>query len=126
MTGSGQLTCTCADPDGVVCEPLRVKPLGTEHGETLAKGFKALGDPHRVAILHLLAVAGEPVCVVDVERHIDLAQSTISYHLKTLLDSGAISRERRGKWSYYSIVDERLDDLMRGLGALTSSSAGVD
>jgi len=91
------------------------EPLNTEQGTDLAAGFKALGDPHRVAILHLLAVTAEPVCVVDVERHIDLAQSTISHHLKTLVDAGIISRERRGKWSYYSIEDERLAGLGIGI-----------
>ncbi len=110
------MTCSCADPDGAVCEPLLVEPLDAERGTSIAAGFKALGDPHRVAILHLLAVTGEPVCVVDVERHIDLAQSTISHHLKTLVDAGIITRERRGKWSYYSIIDERLAELGDGIG----------
>jgi len=97
---------------------LRVAPLDTAYGADLASGFKALGDPHRVAILHLLAVAADPVCVVDVERHVDLAQSTISHHLKTLVDAGVIERERRGKWSYYSIIDERLADLTSGIDGI--------
>ena len=115
MAKTRQITCSCAQPDGAVCEPLLVEPLDAEHGTSIAAGFKALGDPHRVAILHLLAVTAEPVCVVDVERHIDLAQSTISHHLKTLVDAGIISRERRGKWSYYSIEDERLAGLGIGI-----------
>ena len=115
VTDSGQMTCECTDADGAACQPLRADPLDNERGADLAAGFKALGDPHRVAILHLLAVTAEPVCVVDVERHIDLAQSTISHHLKTLLDAGIISRERRGKWSYYSIEDERLAELGVGI-----------
>jgi len=109
------MTCECTDADGAACQPLRIEPLDTEQGRDLAAGFKALGDPHRVAILHLLAVTAEPVCVVDVERHIDLAQSTISHHLKTLADAGIISRERRGKWSYYSIKDQRLAGLGSGI-----------
>lgn len=108
---SGQMMCTCVDTDGAVCAPLRVEPFDVDQAADLAGGFKALGDPHRVAILHLLAVAGEPTCVVDVERHIDLAQSTISYHLKTLVDAGVIHRERLGKWSYYSIIEDRLVQL---------------
>ncbi len=115
MTDSGQMTCECTDVDGAACQPLRVEPLDNARGVDLAAGFKALGDPHRVAILHLLAITAEPVCVVDVERHIDLAQSTISHHLKTLVKAGIISRERRGKWSYYSIEDERLTELGVGL-----------
>ena len=34
---------------------------------------------------------------------------------KTLLDAGIISRERRGKWSYYSIEDDRLAELGVGI-----------
>ena len=123
MADSGQMICNCVDTDGAACAPLRVEPLDTDRGADLAAGFKALGDPHRVAILQLLAAAGEPVCVVDVERHIGLAQSTISYHLKTLVDAGVIARERRGKWSYYSIIDQRLTDLGVGIESLAVRSA---
>lgn len=117
------MICRCVDAEGAVCAPLRVEPVHSEKGADLAAGFKALGDPHRMAILHLLAAAGEPVCVVDVERHIDLAQSTISHHLKTLVDAGVISRERRGKWSYYSIIDQRLSGLGIEIERLAARSA---
>lgn len=102
---------------------LKAEPIDTERNARLAAGFKALGDARRLDILHLLAAAGEPVCVVDIERHIDLAQSTISHHLKTLVDAGVLSRERRGKWSYYSIVEERLAQLGSGVDALGPRSA---
>ncbi len=123
VSDSGQMTCECTDVDGAACQPLRVEPLDTGRGVDLAAGFKALGDPHRVAILHLLAVTAEPVCVVDVERHIDLAQSTISHHLKTLVEAGIISREPRGKWSYYSIEDERLAELGVGIDRFVRTAA---
>ncbi len=111
MTDTRQMICSCESPDGAICAPLRVQPYDEARGADLAAGFKALGDPHRVAIVHLLASAGMPVCVVDVERHFDLAQSTISHHLKTLVDAGILDRERIGKWSYYSIVTDRLAEL---------------
>jgi ArsR family transcriptional regulator len=117
------MICSCVEIDGAVCAPLRVEPFDAERSADLAAGFKALGDPHRVAILHLLAAAGEPVCVVDVERHVDLAQSTISHHLKALVDAGVMHRERRGKWSYYSIIDQRLADLGVGIETLAAKSA---
>lgn len=125
MTKSGQSGCVCGDPDGVVCGPLQVDPLDAERETMLAAGFKALGDPNRVAILHLLSVAGEPVCVVDIERHIDLAQSTISHHLKSLVDAGVISRDRRGKWSYYTIIGERLSDLKVGLASFAAAEVPI-
>lgn len=124
MSKSGHMACVCIDPDGAVCTPLRVEPLDGAMGTDIATGFKALGDPHRVAILHLLAVVGQPVCVVDIERHIDLAQSTISHHLKSLVEAGVLRREPQGRWSYYSIVDERIAQLAAGLGELTGTPIG--
>jgi ArsR family transcriptional regulator len=90
-------------------------PVDEDVSHDLATGFKALGDPHRVAVIHMLAGAADPVCVVDIERHLPLSQSTVSYHLKTLLDAEVIERERRGRWSYYTIRPERLDQLSRAL-----------
>lgn len=70
--------------------------------EPIADVARALGDPQRVEILHLLAVAGRPVCVLDLEHHLGLAQSTVSHHLKVLVDAGLCGREPRGRWTYYS------------------------
>lgn len=74
-------------------------------------GFKALGDPHRIAIVDLLLRAQEPVCVVDIERQVPLAQSTISYHLKFMVDANLLEREKRGRWMYYTVKSERLERL---------------
>ncbi len=94
---------------------LDAQPIDALRAEDLAEAFGALGDPYRMAIVHLIDSAGEPVCVVDVERHLPLAQSTVSYHLKALLDAGVIDREKRGRWSYYSINAARLDQLTAAL-----------
>ena len=112
MSQSRQIVCECAS-DTASCVALRVDPIDTGRSEDLADGFKALGDPHRMAVIHLLSAAGEPVCVVDIERHFSLSQSTISYHLKALVDAGIVDRERRGRWSYYSVKAERLEALSR-------------
>ena len=101
------------------CVALQVDPINHRTSQDLATGFKALGDPHRVAVLHLLTGAGEPVCVADIERHLPLSQSTVSYHLKTLLDAGVIEREPRGKWSYYSVQSGRLAELTDALETYT-------
>ncbi len=106
-------SCTLA-----CCTPANGEPLDATAADDLAAGFKALGDPHRVAVVDLLVRAGEPVCVVDIERHLPLAQSTVSYHLKFLVDAGVLDRERRGRWMYYWVRPERLDELRSALGAL--------
>ena len=116
-----QITCEC-DAEVACCVALDTEPIDTVHAEDLAGAFAALGDPYRMAIIHLIAATGEHVCVVDVERHLTLAQSTVSYHLKALLDAGVIDREKRGRWSYYSLNPDRLTHLT---GSLTEYGSRV-
>lgn len=104
------------------CNPADGEPLASEVVEDLAVGFKALGDPHRVAVVDLLLRAGEPVCVVDIERHLPLAQSTVSYHLKFLVDAGVLDRERRGRWMYYTVRPQRLRQLQKALAGFVGTS----
>lgn len=111
-------TCTLA-----CCGPTEGQPLATEAVEDLAVGFKALGDPHRVVVIDLLLRAGEPVCVVDIERHLSLAQSTVSYHLKFLVDAGVLDRERRGRWMYYTVRPLRLGQLQSALAGFVEASS---
>ena len=80
--------------------------------------FKALGDPHRLAILAALSRAHEPVCVCDFTSQLPLNQPTVSHHLKILRDQGIVTGVRRGTWVYYSLsidvrarVQEYLDSL---------------
>lgn len=74
----------------------------------LVEVARALGDANRIEILHLLAVADGPVCVLDFEHHLGVAQSTASHHLKTLVDAGICDREPRGRWAYYRLRPEVL------------------
>ncbi len=47
-------------------------------------------------------------CVCDLIDPVGLSQQTVSHHLKTLLAAGLITREQRGRWSYYQIVQPAL------------------
>lgn len=77
--------------------------------EQLARVFKALGDPTRVRLVSLIAAAdGGEACICDLTEPVGLSQSTVSHHMKLLTDAGLISREQRGKWAYYRVVDEAL------------------
>ncbi|WP_106088793.1 ArsR/SmtB family transcription factor [Enhygromyxa salina] len=73
--------------------------------------FKALGDATRVEIVALLAEAREPVCACDIEGHFELAQATVSHHLKILREAGVLASERRGTWIFYSLEPTALDRL---------------
>ncbi|MCI4674554.1 ArsR/SmtB family transcription factor [Candidatus Mycolicibacterium alkanivorans] len=74
--------------------------------------FKALGDPARLRLLSLIAChPGGEACVCDISESFDLAQPTISHHLKVLRESGLLGCERRGSWVYYWVVPEALQQL---------------
>ena len=63
--------------------------------------FHALSDPIRIEVLELLS-SGER-CVCDLMADLGLAQSRLSWHLKTLKDAGLVSDRREGRWSYYTL-----------------------
>jgi ArsR family transcriptional regulator len=93
------------------CAPVAEPGITSEQADALATVFKALADPHRVRIVNLLANAAEPVCVCDFMPQLDLAQGTVSFHLKKLLAAGLLRREQRGRWAHYSLEREGLDRL---------------
>ena len=72
---------------------------------SLAEQFKALGDETRLGLMMAVAASdGAEACVCDLTPDTGLAQSTVSHHLKLLVDSGLLVRTQRGKWSYYSLT----------------------
>jgi ArsR family transcriptional regulator, arsenate/arsenite/antimonite-responsive transcriptional repressor len=72
---------------------------------TLAEQFKALGDETRLGLMMAVAASeGAEACVCDLTPDTGLAQSTVSHHLKLLVDSGLLERTQRGKWAYYSLT----------------------
>lgn len=98
------------------CSPVTGGVLDLQAAERLARIFKALGDPTRVRLLSLIAAhsAGE-ACVCDLTDPVGLSQPTVSHHLKQLVDAGLITREQRGRWSYYRVVQPALDTLADSL-----------
>jgi ArsR family transcriptional regulator len=98
-------------PPAACCVPLDDRGMSEEDAEVTAAVFKALGDPGRVRIVNLLATAGEAVCVCDLTPQLDLAQPTVSFHLKKLVRAGLLEREQRGVWAYYRVNREALERL---------------
>jgi ArsR family transcriptional regulator len=90
------------------CAPLGATGMSDDEAEITARVFKALGDPHRVRIVNLLANAPGPACVCDLTPELGLSQPTVSFHMKKLMDAGLLEREQRGVWAYYSIDREAL------------------
>lgn len=75
-----------------------------------ARLFRALADESRLAIIRQLAEQGE-VCACDFLACCDIAQPTVSHHLKVLRDAGLVNSEKRGLWVYYTLNREKLEAL---------------
>lgn len=94
------------------CSPVTGGVLDPAAAEALARVFKALGDPTRVRLLSLIAAhAGSEACVCDLTDPVGLSQPTVSHHLKQLVDAGLLTREQRGKWAYFRVVQPALNAL---------------
>src|SRR3954449_6596412 len=103
--------CAMTTPLPVIqcCAPLGAPHLSDDEAGELERVFKALADRHRVKILNrLLSAGGEAVCVCEFEELLALKQSTVSYHLKQLLDAGIVKREKRGAFAYFSLTEGAL------------------
>jgi DNA-binding transcriptional ArsR family regulator len=64
--------------------------------------FRGLGDPSRLFILGHLALGEHRVR--DLTAHLGLAQSTVSAHLRCLLDCGLVTARAQGRASWYSLA----------------------
>ena len=101
----------------VCCTPLARQPLDESSSVELARVFKALSDPVRLRLLSLIAsYAGGEACVCDLTGAFDVAQSTISHHLRVLREAGLVEASRRGTWAYYRLVPETVESLRAALG----------
>jgi len=96
------------------CSPVTGGVLDPAAAERLARIFKALGDPTRVRLVSLISADAE-ACVCDLTDPVGLSQPTVSHHLKQLVDAGLLTREQRGRWSFYRVVDGALDSLAGAL-----------
>ena len=93
----------------VCCRP-GTAPSDTHSFSEHAHCFKALSEPARVAIVNRLASCGE-ACVCELVDVLELAQPTVSHHLRVLREAGLIEQERRGTWMYYRLVPSAIDSL---------------
>ncbi len=80
----------------------------------LLQRFQAVAEETRFEIVRRLSV-GER-CVCELQDDLDAAQSRLSFHLKKLKDAGVVSDRRDGRWVYYSLVPEVLEEMRVFLG----------
>lgn len=97
----------------------------TQNFEPTAHLLKAIADPHRLAILAMLARAREEICVCEFTDALPLNQPTVSHHLRLLREANLVTHERRGTWVYYRISPDAQARLVRAIGGVFTSRAAA-
>ena len=82
--------------------------------EEAARAFKALGDENRLRIVKLVAGQGE-ICACRILDELDIAQPTLSHHMKLLKDAGLVKVRKQGRWMHYSVDESTVDQIERFL-----------
>ena len=85
--------------------------------------FHALSDKTRLEIMERLK-DGEQ-CVCDLTDALKTGQSRLSFHLKVLKDAGLITDRPEGRWTYYSLNREVLEELEEVVQSLQGSRPRV-
>ncbi len=88
--------------------------------EKNASVFKAFCDEKRLRILELLRTGEKCTCVLIEEM--EMPQSSLSYHMKILCESGVVEGRQDGKWTHYHISDAGSLRAMELLKELTSTA----
>ncbi|MGH7071431.1 MAG: ArsR/SmtB family transcription factor [Acetobacteraceae bacterium] len=91
--------------------------------------LKALGDPVRLRIVAALArpdaaccSIADRMCACDLERLLELAQPTISHHMKILCDAGLIESRKAGKFVFYRLNRTQFHKLAGWLAELVGEA----
>jgi ArsR family transcriptional regulator len=96
------------------CSPIGEQSLSSKEASDLAQVFSALGDPARLRILSIIASADE-VCSCALEGPLGKSQPTVSHHTRILAEAGLITGDRRGRWTWWRVVPERMSLMARVL-----------
>ena len=101
--------------------------------ERYAEQFKALSNPHRLALFHLLATCCPPgtscsteasvrYCVGELGGGLAISPSTLSHHLKELNRAGLVQMARKGKQVECWVEPQTLEQLAAFFGELPAQS----
>lgn len=84
------------------------------------KVFRALGDPRRALIVEMLS-CGE-LCACKILEKFSMSQSTLSHHMRLLCACGLVKYRNEGKWTFYSLDQDTIDNTKQYLSWITSDN----
>ena len=88
---------------------------------TRARAVAFLADP-----VQSCCSREDGVCACDLETFLEVGQSTVSHHMKALVDAGLVHAEKRGRWVYYELEADTLRALAANLTALADAAEARD
>jgi ArsR family transcriptional regulator, arsenate/arsenite/antimonite-responsive transcriptional repressor len=80
--------------------------------------FKAISDETRLKIIDMLS-CGE-MCACNILEEFNISQSTLSYHMKILSESGLVNANRDGAWMRYTLNKDKTNEVLAFLTKITS------
>lgn len=80
--------------------------------------IKAMSDETRLKIIDMLS-CGE-MCACDILEEFSISQSTLSYHMKILSESGLVNAVRDGAWMRYTLNKEKTNDVIAFFTGITN------
>ena len=86
----------------------------------LEKISKALGDVHRLKILTDMSNRGGCIQCAEILNVSDLAQPSVSHHIKILIESGLIAPEKEGRHYRYTLNESILNEYINKIAAFAS------
>ena len=79
--------------------------------------MKALSDETRLRIIDMLSCG--TLCACDILEEFSISQSTLSYHMRILTESGLIQAQKDGAWMRYSLNQTKAEELIQFLNRIT-------
>lgn len=76
----------------------------------IALVFKALSDEKRINILSMLSQ--NELCACRILEEFDITQPTLSHHMKVLCGCGLVKARKEGKWSYYTVNEQCVEEII--------------
>jgi len=100
--------------------------------------FRALASAPRREILRLLATGGDDptseccsateVCACVFAEKLGIGPPTVSHHMKSLIEAGLVTSEKRGQWVYYRLVPAAVqavaNEMLKLAGCLPGECCG--
>lgn len=111
--------CACAIEEGVrdLVRRIQRAEIPGVSAPLSAEVMRALADENRLAIIGALADDGE-LCACKVLERLEIGQSTLSHHMKILVDCGLVSARKDGRWMHYRLDRRKLAAVGATIAAL--------